>query len=233
MAAKGTLEVLFLHALPLDSSMWDRQRDLLPSATYAPTLYPFGESMEEWADAALKPMKSDRLIVVGCSVGGSCALEIAAIAPDRVAALVLIGTKARHRPDPAFHASALQNIREHGLEKAWHTYWQSLFSHNADLKVIDGAKKIALRQSEHEVARGVTVFHTRPSRDQLLRDFVNPIIVISGGDDRAPGPKISAEQADQAQQGRFHAVPECGHYVPLERPATLNTILRKLICDHQ
>lgn len=233
MAAKAKLELLFLHALPLDGSMWVRQKDLLPGATHAPTLYPCGESMEEWAEAALKPVKGDRLIVVGCSVGGSCALEVAAIAPHRVTALVLIGTKARHRPDPAFHASALQTIREHGMEKAWYAYWQPLFANTTDRRVIDGAKQIALRQSAQEVARGVTVFHTRPNRDQLLRDFANPIVVISGEDDRAPGLKISEAQAKQAKHGRFHLVPECGHYVPLERPSNLNTVLRQLISDHQ
>jgi pimeloyl-ACP methyl ester carboxylesterase len=47
----------------------------------------------------LRLAKGDRLIVVGCSVGGSCALELAVAAPDRIAALVLIGTKAERRPD--------------------------------------------------------------------------------------------------------------------------------------
>lgn len=233
MAAKGKLELLFLHALPLDGSMWSGQRDLLAGATHAPTLYSYGDSIEEWAKAALEPVTGDRLIVVGCSVGGSCALEVAALAPDRVTALVLIGTKAQHHPDPAFHASALRTIREDGMETAWCTYWQPLFSNTTDPRVIDGAKQIALRQPAQEIARGVTVFHTRPSRDQLLRDFTNPIVVISGADDSAPGLKTSEAQARQAKHGRFHVVPECGHYVPLERPGNLNAVLRKVIGDHQ
>ncbi len=111
-------KLLLLHALPLDGSMWAGQAELLPGATYAPTLYSLGDRIETWAAEALKLTKGNRLIVVGCSVGGSCALEIAAIAPDRVAALVLIGTKANHRPDPAFHASALETLRKDGLETA-------------------------------------------------------------------------------------------------------------------
>src|SRR5258707_11475026 len=45
----------------------------------------FGDSIEAWAAAALRLTKGDRLVVVGCSVGGSCALELAVAAPDRVA----------------------------------------------------------------------------------------------------------------------------------------------------
>ncbi|MGR9431330.1 alpha/beta fold hydrolase [Rhizobium leguminosarum] len=65
--------------------------ELLPGATYAPTLYSFGDRIESWAEKALALTTAKRLVVVGCSVGGSCALEVAALAPDRVAALVLIG----------------------------------------------------------------------------------------------------------------------------------------------
>ncbi|MES0151582.1 alpha/beta hydrolase [Mesorhizobium sp. M0012] len=106
-----------------------------------------GDRIEEWAAEVLKLVKGDRLIVVGCSIGGSCALELAVAAPDRVAALVLIRTKARHRPDPALHASALEALQEKGLEEAWEVFWNSLFSSSATSQVIGYAKRIALRQS--------------------------------------------------------------------------------------
>src|SRR5215510_11781239 len=159
MTTKEQLELLFLHALPLDGSMWAGQKQLMPGSTHTPTLYSLGDSIEAWAAAALNVAKGDRLIVVGCSVGGSCALELAVAAPNRVAALVLIGTKAGHRPDPALHASALETLQEKGLEEAWEAFWAPLFSSSADRQVISAAKRIALRQSPREVARGVTAFH--------------------------------------------------------------------------
>jgi pimeloyl-ACP methyl ester carboxylesterase len=145
MTTREKLELLFLHALPLDGSMWAGQKQLLPGSTYTPTLYPFGDSIEAWAAAALKVAKGDRLVVVGCSVGGSCALELAVAAPERVAALVLIGTKAVHRPDPALHASALEMLQEKGLEEAWKVFWAPLFSRSAKSRVVSDAKRIMLR----------------------------------------------------------------------------------------
>jgi pimeloyl-ACP methyl ester carboxylesterase len=187
MMAKGKPELLLLHALPLDGSMWTAQAELLPGATYAPALYPLGDRIETWATEALKLTKGNCLIVVGCSIGGSCALEIAAIAQDRIAALVLIGTKANHRPDPAFHASALETLGKDGLETAWQTFWEPLFFKQAAPRVVSDAKSIALRQSSEDVARGITVFHTRPSRDQVLAIFPHPVLVVTGSDDIAPG----------------------------------------------
>jgi pimeloyl-ACP methyl ester carboxylesterase len=171
-------------------------------STCTPTLYPFGDSIEARAAAALKLAKGDRLVVAGCSVGGSCALELAVAAPDRVAALVLIGTKAAHRPDPALHASALATLQEKGLEEAWQVFRAPLFSRTADSQMIGDAKLIMLRQSPLDIARGVTAFHGRPSRDQFLSACPCPVIVVTGADDVAPGPKVSKAQADSAQHGR-------------------------------
>jgi pimeloyl-ACP methyl ester carboxylesterase len=107
--------------------------------------------------------------------------------------------------------------------------WAPLFSRSASARVVGDARLITLRQSPKDVACGVTVFHTRPSRDQLLSALRCPVIVVTGADDVAPGPEVSKAQADCAQHGQLHIVPQCGHYVPLERPDVLNSILLELI----
>ncbi len=212
--------------------MWAGQMDLLPGHTHAPTLYALGDTVEEWAVGALKLVRADRLIVVGCSVGGACAIEVAVAAPDQIAALVLIGTKADHRPDPELHAAAVQTLGERSIEEAWQTYWAPLFSASADPRVVAKAKELALRQSANAIARGVTAFHTRPSRFSFLETIRCPVIVVTGADDIAPGSATSAAMADAAPLGRLHVLSDCGHYVPLERPERLNTILRRVIAEH-
>ena len=229
MVANGELELLFLHALPLDDSMWAAQMDLLPDSSHAPTLYGLGDTIEAWADRMLERAQGNRLIVVGCSVGGSCALEVATKAPGRVAALVLIGTKARHSPDPALHGRAVRTLHEKGLEEAWQDFWKPLLSPSASASVVEAVKSMTLRQSVPDIARGVTVFHTRPCRDRFLAGFSGRVIVVSGADDVAPGPQMSAMQAGSTRNGQLHVIPDCGHYVPLERPDILNAILKALI----
>jgi pimeloyl-ACP methyl ester carboxylesterase len=223
------MELLLLHALPLDGTMWAGQMELLPGATYAPTLYSFGDRIECWAEKALALTTAKRLIVVGCSVGGSCALEVAALAPDRVAALVLIGTKAWRRLDLVYHASSLETLHERGLEAAWGEFWEPLFATRTSSQVIEEAKRITMRQPLEDVARGVRVFHTRPSRDDILSAFPGSVMVVTGAEDVAPGIETSRKQAEMAQHGRLHVIPECGHYVPMERPEAVNSIVREVI----
>ncbi|WP_164866991.1 alpha/beta fold hydrolase [Sinorhizobium meliloti] len=226
---KSKLELLLLHALPLDGAMWAEQMELLPGAAYAPTLYSFGDRIESWAEKALALTTARRLVIVGCSVGGSCALEVAALAPDRVAALVLIGTKAWRRLDPVYHASALETLREKGLEAAWQEFWKPLFAKKASPRTIEAAKRITMRQPLEDVARGITVFHTRPSRDDVLSSFEGPVVVVTGAEDVAPGLETSRKQAKMAHQGRLHVLPDCGHYVPMEQPEAINSIIRQVL----
>lgn len=227
------LELLLLHALPLDGSMWAEQMHLLPGSTYAPTLYPFGENIEAWAARSLEFTRGNRLIIVGGSVGGSCALEVAALAPERIAALVLIGTKARHSPEPEFHVSALKLLREEGLDAAWMNYWLPLLSPSASKQAVENAKSIALSQSPQDIARGISVFHTRPSRDHVLASIDCPVLVVTGEDDPAPGIETCSRQAAQARHGRLQVIGKCGHYVSMEQPGQLNRLLQMLIDELQ
>jgi pimeloyl-ACP methyl ester carboxylesterase len=223
------MELVLLHALPFDGSMWHQQQNLLPGHTHAPTLYELGDTVVEWASAVLDRIPGEGLIVVGNSVGGSCGLEMAALAADRIAALVLVGAKAGHRPEPMLRAEALGMLHETGVAAAWEKFWAPLFSPSVPLDVLARAKRIATGLPAAEIAKGVNAFHTRPSRDDLLPILRCPILCISGEHDRAPGVATTTAQAKTARDGRLIVLPDCGHYVPLERPEALNAILQSLI----
>ena len=99
------MQLIFLHALPFDGNMWRAERDLSSGRVLVPRLYDLGDSIEDWASRVLELAGSEPSIVVGNSVGGSCALEIARAAPNQIAGIVLIGAKVGVRPDPAPRAS--------------------------------------------------------------------------------------------------------------------------------
>jgi len=232
MSQDTDIGVLFLHALPLGGSMWASQMSILPGHTYAPTLYAFGNTLTEWATKALSLVKQDRVIVVGCSVGGSCALEVAKLAPQRVLALVLIGTKPKHRPDPELRDDALAMIAHKGTSAAWDQYWAPLFSDRTDPNIVQTAKTAALLHSSTDISRGVAVFHSRESSDLFASQCNIPITVVTGEDDSAPGLELSSHVAASAQQGKLHVIPSCGHYVPLEQPDALREILTAVIAEN-
>lgn len=232
MAYRSDLGLLLLHALPLNNKMWSKQMSLLPNQTCAPNLYEFGKSIQVWAEKSLAMAQARKLIVVGCSVGGSCALEVAHLAPDRIAALVLIGTKARHDPNPSQYMEALDVVKNQGIEAAWENYWEPLFQKPYEGRVADIAKEIAMHQSPHYLMNGLSAFHTRPSREGFVSKCEFPIHVIAGEHDRFPGVDYCRQLASSSKYGTLNLISSCGHYVPMVKPKELNVLLSDIIKIH-
>ena len=153
MTANGRREIglILLHPLPFDGSIWSGFMDLVPGATYAPTLYQCGGQLKDWAVEALRCFSEEQLIVVGSSIGGSCALEMANLAPDRVIGLGLIGAKASCNPNPEFRKSAVQLLRERGFDPAWERYWRPLFDEKASEVALEKAYEIGYKNATQEL----------------------------------------------------------------------------------
>jgi pimeloyl-ACP methyl ester carboxylesterase len=227
----STVRLVLLHALPLDATMWAGEIDVDVESTVAPTLYGLGDSLEAWAGAVIDQAGDGPLLVAGNSVGGSCAIEIARLAPDRVAAIVLVGAKAAVRPDPESRDRAIRLISERGMAAAWPKYWKPLFGPHAQPDVVASAREIAFAQTIDDVVCGVRVFHDRPDRSDVACTWPKPLVVVSGDHDRSPSPATTAALAASAPRGRLHVVEDCGHYVSLERPREFEKILQRVVRD--
>ncbi len=209
--------------------MW-KNEELLPcDSTIAPSLYRFGDSLEQWAEGVLDLCGAGPLVVVGSSAGGSCALEVARRAPEKVAAIVLVGAKVGHRPEPLVRDDALRMLDEGGMEEAWPSMWEPLFGHHANPAVIQSARDIAFAQDVYEVIGGVKAFHGRKDRTDFVKEWQKPFVVICGGQDRTPSPTSSAGSAGLAVKGKLHVVEGSGHYVNLERPDAVGRVLRTVL----
>lgn len=221
--------ILFLHALPLDGTMWRFQQGLFDVPSYAPSLYQSGARLGDWAASALGQVKEEKVVIVGNSIGGSCALEIAAAAPERVTAMVLCGTKADCNPNPAFMEEALALMAADGPQAAWERYWRPLFAPGSAANTLDVAQQIFSKRTNAELAAGTRAFHTRNSRANVLKGFQGPVTFVSGAKDVAPGPEMCRIQSEMAARGTCYIVPDCGHYVPLEAPEAFNDILKTVL----
>lgn len=229
MTAAPNLALLLLHALPLDGRMWSKQLDIAPGRTFAPDLYEFGSRIQDWAASCIQLIPHERFMVVGCSVGGSCALEIMHLAPDRVAGAVLIGTKARHDPDPEALSASQKTVEEHGVAGAWERYWEPLFELSGDDEIVQIAQKITLEQSDAALISGLQSFHTRESREDVVQASTVPIHVVTGDQDELPGIDYSRRLASLSKSAQLHVFENCGHYVPMMQPTKLNQLIGETI----
>jgi 3-oxoadipate enol-lactonase len=212
------VNVLLLHAFPLDKSMWKPQRAALAGhEVIAPRLYGRGRTMDEWADSIAGETDGD-LAVVGASMGGYCALALARRAPERVRGLLLIGA----RPDAdteerrAGRADTIELIRNEGLEALWRMMVPKLFH---DQSVAD--EQLVYRDADALVT-ALEAVRDRPDSTDVARSLSGPVQFVVGEFD----PYVSAGELREFDVRELQGV---GHLVNLERPDEFNEILREFV----
>jgi pimeloyl-ACP methyl ester carboxylesterase len=216
--------VVLLHALPLDERMWERggagTDDYL-----APRLYGLGKTMDEWAAAVLESF-SGPAVFVGSSMGGYCALAVARLAPERVAGLVLTGS----RPDAdsperrAKRAETIAIAQERGAKGIWEAMRDLLFTGETDPELVKRAEAIALDRTEDELVTALGAIRDRPDSTDAYRALGDRRLTIVGDHD----PFVSVDDARGFDPDAI-VLPGCGHLPSLEQPARFDELVREAI----
>jgi pimeloyl-ACP methyl ester carboxylesterase len=233
--------VLLIHGHTMDRRIWD---PVMPSLLDAgcrvlrpdlrghgrSTRPDFGYHMSHHASdiaAVLNDAGIDRATVVGYSIGGGVALELAITMSDRINGLVLMSPVMPDRPfEPAF----MENLREvarvtrsEGIEAAMLGPWASnpLFAHSFSKPGIRDAAMIINR--DFQGAEYLATQRDRIEREWTVPERLSEICVPTSvivGDSETPGFRAYAEEAAAGVPGaRLEFLEDCGHLLPLEEPA--------------
>jgi len=215
------MTVLLLHALPLDERMWEPQRAALDDVV-APRLYGRGNTMEAWAGSILAEV-SGELAVVGASMGGYCALEIARQAPERVLGLVLAGARidADSPERREGRAKTIELIRERGAEGLWEDMRPKLFPPD-ETDAVGLARRLALEQRPEELAAAVEAIRDRRDSTDVVAALECPVLFAVGTSD----PFVSPQEAPPSAELRVF---ETGHLPSLERADEFNAVLAEFL----
>ena len=212
------MNVLLLHAFPLDERMWEPQLPALSDHDVAaPRLYGRGRTMRDWAASLADEVDGD-LAVVGASMGGYCALAMAAHAPERVRALLLAGS----RPDADSperregRADTIELIRREGPDGLWRSMEPKLFGDTAN------ADPSLLHRDPDALVGALEAIRDREDSTQLARDFGGPLQFVVGEHESFVTP-------GELSEFDIRIVRDAGHLVNIERPDEFNGILREFL----
>jgi len=238
--------VVFLHAFPLNRTMWASQTAALAGDWRCLTIdvRGFGESsatapfsVDRYADdvaAVLDHAGIGHAILVGLSMGGYIAFAFWRRHAERMRALVLADTRAG-----ADTADTLQRRREliavaraEGAAAVAERQVVGLLGRSTrerrpDL-VVD-TQRIAEQASVPGIIGGLEAMMARPDSTPTLRTLTVPTLIVVGNEDvRTPPKEARAMQAGIARS-RLEVLGEAGHLSNVEQPLAFNTALQQFL----
>jgi 3-oxoadipate enol-lactonase len=227
------MRVLLLHALPLDERMWDPQRDaLFEHDVVAPNLYSLtGQSLDMWAMELLREVWGE-VAIVGASMGGYVALALARLAPDRVRALVLAGSRADAdtAERKADRVETISRIQEGGAQALWEKM-SPLLTAGASEEAAQRVHALALEQRADDLIRAVRAIRDRQDSTDVVASLQAPVLILAGDQDALIAPQEAQALAATAPNGRAVILDGVGHLPSLQQPDRFNAELLGLLDD--
>ena len=239
--------ILFLHAFPLSSSMWDAQSDALSDRQRvvrfdargfggsAPAGGPL--TMERIADdaaALLERLGVERAVVAGCSMGGYAALAFARRHPRRLAGLVLQDTKAGPDSEEAKtgRRSLATRVLAEGAPAAVEAFLPRLLgetTHRERPELVARTREAILAAPPQSVADALHGLAEREDSRPALGSIRVPTLVIVGEEDVLTPPSEAEAIAAAVPGARLVRVARAGHLANLEDPQAVNAALRSFL----
>jgi pimeloyl-ACP methyl ester carboxylesterase len=226
--------VLFVHGAGGTHRYWLYQvRDLPRSCSYALDLPGHGGSegpgrssipaYGDWLVSFLDAVELERAVLVGHSMGGGIALDVALRYPARVAGLGLIATGARLRVAPAILAGIRQD-----LQAIIRLIGDWAYGPEAPPELVDlGRRQMAETPAQvlYDDMAACDAFDVM----ERLPEIAAPTLVIVGTQDRMTPPKYAVHLRDNIAGAALHLVEGAGHMVMLENPPAVAQALQTFL----
>jgi pimeloyl-ACP methyl ester carboxylesterase len=223
--------LVLLPGLLCDAALWGPQAQALDASAelFIPDLTR-DASMEALARRVLEEAPFPRFSLAGLSMGGYVALEIMRQAPQRVARLALLDTRARpDSPDERERRRTLMRIAEGAKGFApVHKRMLPLLVHGsrlADAALVAIIEGMAERTGIAGYLRQQDAIMSRADFRPTLATIACPTLVLCGRQDAITPLGAHEEIAAGVTGAQLVVIEECGHLSTLERPAEVNAAL--------
>ncbi|MFZ4626874.1 MAG: alpha/beta fold hydrolase [Blastocatellia bacterium] len=240
--------IVFLHAFPLDQTMWDEQAVALATARRVVTFdwSGFGQSPATAPDSlttGLDGMVADLLELLdhlglgqvdlcGLSMGGYAALAFYRSFPERIRSLILCDTKAT--ADPPATQKARQEMAELVIRKGSAALIPLMLPRLLGASTLrrpanplpDRIAEMIQRSVPQGVARALHAMATRTATTDLLGSIQVPTLLLVGEEDILTTPTEMKEMAGAIPKATLQVIGQAGHLPNLEQPHLFLEALR-------
>ena len=223
--------VVLIPGMGNNARIWADQVNAL-SDDYDVTVadYSGAESIEEMADRVLAQVPAGSFSLVGFSLGGNIALDIVGREEERIERLALISSSPYADTEQAIQQ------REFLIDKALEDYDSVLEDMGNFVMFRDGPNAEHTRAvltimgqelGVEEFCRQQRAAMTRPDCREQLGSIRCPVRVLCGENDPVTPVGGNRYLADNIGGASLRIVADCGHLLPLERPAEVSEFLKE------
>jgi pimeloyl-ACP methyl ester carboxylesterase len=239
--------VLLVHGAGVDRTVWQLPARWLAwhchsvlavdlpahGRSEGPALASIGE-MAAWLARVMDAAGLKRAGIVGHSMGGAIALEVAAALPERVTRLALLGTAAAIPVNGALLDAAREAPeRAYQMMTVWsHGHGAKMGGHPVPgLWMTGGSLALFARNAPGVLHTDLAACAAWSSGAAAAARVRCPALVVVAANDIMTPPRNGAELARLIPGGAVVTIPECGHMLVAERPDATLDALRGLFVD--
>jgi 3-oxoadipate enol-lactonase len=241
------LPLVFLHAFPLNRTMWLAQEKALSSRFRVITidLRGHGESdaplwhysLEQAADdvrALLDHLSIQQAVFIGLSMGGYISFAFYRKYADRVKGLVLADTRAQADTEEGKEGrfQMAQTAYKKGPGAIADIMIPKLLSPatiQSKPEVVQNVRAMIEGNQISGIAGDLMAMAERPDSIPLLKEIACPTQIIVGGLDQATPPSDAKLMAEQIRGSRLAVIPNAAHLANLEQPDAFNQIVAAFV----
>lgn len=241
--------LVLLHALPLDSTMWDQVREILadtdiltvdapgfgasPSGSDLSDDAPSTATYVEALKATLDSLGIEKIALGGLSMGGSVAADFVATYPSMVAGLALMGTNITADDDDrkAFRERVAQ-LADSGEGYSAVADWTTTMVGSEISEEARTSLDERFRALPNEGLAWIQrALAARVDRSDAVELVEGPVYFIRGTEDPTASLESFMQLALKAKNPRIVEIEGVGHFAADEKPAELAQVLASFVGD--
>jgi pimeloyl-[acyl-carrier protein] methyl ester esterase len=231
--------MVFLHGWGQSERIWFQQRRFFPDATFINLPGHGGAAdaaSEQWLQIVADLLPDEPAVLVGWSLGGMLAMEIAYRWPERCAAITLISSTPSFRLRDGWEHGCSQDVFSDFEQavavqspKIMNRFF-ALMLHGDKLSrsACNGLARAAVNRQSPTTAAGIKagleLLSTIDLRAQM-HELSMPTLIMHGKQDAIVPFAASRALAEDLPDSQLHRFEACGHAPFLTQPEAFNTIL--------
>lgn len=223
-------QIVLIPGLMNDGWVWRHQIAAL--SRLGPLHIACNDGCDHLTDMATRILEAANgpLALVGHSMGGRVALEVAALAPERVTRLAMVASGAQglglNEADGRMRLVHIaQNSGMAAVADAWMPDMVGAAGRD-NPGLMAGLKAMLCRVDVDDFAAQQHALIHRSDRMDLLAHLHSPTLFISGSEDHSSSTSFNQQMAKISANGLSVELPHAGHMLPIEAPTALTDLLR-------